>query len=427
MLNATYEPLSVVPSRRAACLVLADKADIIEDDGTHLHCGDAQGAQPGRDPPALRREGAVPPPHGDVAPCRVRPRRAQLPVLRADRRLDRPHHAALARRRAHLGERRRGVPAVQPAQARPHARRGRHAAGPPGPRPEGAGLDHACRSTASPRPGSRTSPSPADECRPGTSKHLAGDAAAFHARPLRRASARPRSSRRRRRRWCSARRSEPSRSTGSRRRGRASTSSADDRVGAACCCGPASTCGSTSRSRRRPACGATMSAERCGGWASSGSAALAPTVEPMHTCTAVGCSAPHGPTTSASRASGPGEVMVGEAKLVGISQRRTRDAARFQTMVHLRWRPDTVAGVDRRDPLRTPTGADLHAVAATCPHPASSIITSLDGRLAERVARAVAERRRCRWRTATGRVATSALKSMAPALPTPLSALPDRS
>jgi len=37
VLNATYEPLSVVPSRRAACLVLADKADVVEDDGTHLH------------------------------------------------------------------------------------------------------------------------------------------------------------------------------------------------------------------------------------------------------------------------------------------------------------------------------------------------------------------------------------------------------
>ena len=37
VLNATYEPLSVVPSRRAACLVLADKADLVEDDGTHLH------------------------------------------------------------------------------------------------------------------------------------------------------------------------------------------------------------------------------------------------------------------------------------------------------------------------------------------------------------------------------------------------------
>ena len=37
VLNATYEPLSVVSARRAACLVLADKADIIEDDGTELH------------------------------------------------------------------------------------------------------------------------------------------------------------------------------------------------------------------------------------------------------------------------------------------------------------------------------------------------------------------------------------------------------
>src|SRR4051812_44597251 len=37
VLNATSEPLSVVPSRRAACLVLADKADIVADDGTQLH------------------------------------------------------------------------------------------------------------------------------------------------------------------------------------------------------------------------------------------------------------------------------------------------------------------------------------------------------------------------------------------------------
>ena len=36
VLNATYEPLSVVPARRAACLVLADKADLVADDGTEL-------------------------------------------------------------------------------------------------------------------------------------------------------------------------------------------------------------------------------------------------------------------------------------------------------------------------------------------------------------------------------------------------------
>jgi len=36
VLNASYEPLSVVPARRAACLVLADKADILADDGTPI-------------------------------------------------------------------------------------------------------------------------------------------------------------------------------------------------------------------------------------------------------------------------------------------------------------------------------------------------------------------------------------------------------
>ena len=37
VLNATYEPLSVVPAFRAVCLVLADKADLIADDGHLLH------------------------------------------------------------------------------------------------------------------------------------------------------------------------------------------------------------------------------------------------------------------------------------------------------------------------------------------------------------------------------------------------------
>lgn len=37
VLNASYEPLSVVPARRAACLVIADKAEIVESDGSFLH------------------------------------------------------------------------------------------------------------------------------------------------------------------------------------------------------------------------------------------------------------------------------------------------------------------------------------------------------------------------------------------------------
>lgn len=36
VLNASFEPLSVVPCRRAACLVLDDKAEVIEHDGTYL-------------------------------------------------------------------------------------------------------------------------------------------------------------------------------------------------------------------------------------------------------------------------------------------------------------------------------------------------------------------------------------------------------
>ncbi len=42
---------------------------------------------------------------------------------------------------------------------------------------------------------------------------------------------------------------------------------------------------------------------------------------------------------------GPGEVLLGERKLVGISQRRTRNGSRFQCMVHLRWSPDVLVGL----------------------------------------------------------------------------------
>lgn len=49
---------------------------------------------------------------------------------------------------------------------------------------------------------------------------------------------------------------------------------------------------------------------------------------------------------------GTGEVVVPglgvgvrPRKVVGISQRRTRDLARFQTMIHLRWRPELVAAL----------------------------------------------------------------------------------
>ncbi len=42
---------------------------------------------------------------------------------------------------------------------------------------------------------------------------------------------------------------------------------------------------------------------------------------------------------------GTGEVTAGNSKLVGISQRRTREYARFQSMCHLQWRPEMVAAL----------------------------------------------------------------------------------
>jgi len=42
---------------------------------------------------------------------------------------------------------------------------------------------------------------------------------------------------------------------------------------------------------------------------------------------------------------GTGEVMAGSSKLVGISQRRTRTWARFQSMCHLQWRPEVAAAL----------------------------------------------------------------------------------
>jgi lipoate-protein ligase A len=79
---------------------------------------------------------------------------------------------------------------------------------------------------------------------------------------------------------------------------------------------------------------------------------------------------------------GPGEVVVEGAKLVGISQRRTRLAARFQTMVHLQWRPDVVAslvaaslGVDG------PSMQDLAPLVKTCAASAADITARLTAAL----------------------------------------------
>jgi lipoate-protein ligase A len=57
---------------------------------------------------------------------------------------------------------------------------------------------------------------------------------------------------------------------------------------------------------------------------------------------------------------GPGEVLVDGAKLVGISQRRTRHGSRFQCMAHVRWSPEVLVGL-LADPRPAPE--ELPAVA----------------------------------------------------------------
>lgn len=57
---------------------------------------------------------------------------------------------------------------------------------------------------------------------------------------------------------------------------------------------------------------------------------------------------------------GTGEVMAGDSKLVGVSQRRTREYARFQSMCHLRWRPELAAALVAEP---RPTAAALAASA----------------------------------------------------------------
>jgi lipoate-protein ligase A len=70
---------------------------------------------------------------------------------------------------------------------------------------------------------------------------------------------------------------------------------------------------------------------------------------------------------------GPGEVLVDDAKLVGVAQRRTRLAARFQTMVHLRWRPDVVASLV----AASPSARELAPMVKTCSASADDVVARL--------------------------------------------------
>ena len=75
---------------------------------------------------------------------------------------------------------------------------------------------------------------------------------------------------------------------------------------------------------------------------------------------------------------GPGEVCRDDAKLVGISQRRTRDLARFQCVLYRAYDPSLMVAV-LRDPR--PAVAALRPV-ATIDASASAVVDSLSEALA---------------------------------------------
>ena len=123
-----------------------------------------------------------------------------------------------------------------------------------------------------------------------------------------------------------------------------SRSSAGAAAAAPCSSCPATSSGSTCWCRATTRCGTTTSAGPATGSARCGSSALA-------AIGVVGTEVHGGGLICTPWCSlvcfaglGPGEVTLGGAKLVGISQRRTRAGARFQCAVHRRW--DPVAVVD---------------------------------------------------------------------------------
>ena len=72
---------------------------------------------------------------------------------------------------------------------------------------------------------------------------------------------------------------------------------------------------------------------------------------------------------------GPGEVTVGEAKAVGLAQRRTRHGARFQTAVNLAWDPAPLAGLLALGAEeRAQVVADLQGAVVPVPGPADRVV-----------------------------------------------------
>jgi len=81
---------------------------------------------------------------------------------------------------------------------------------------------------------------------------------------------------------------------------------------------------------------------------------------------------------------GPGEVTVDGRKVVGLSQRRTREAARFQCCALLRWEPERLLDLLALDDTERRRGAEaLRPVAAgagAVPDLAASLVAAVSAR-----------------------------------------------
>ena len=76
--------------------------------------------------------------------------------------------------------------------------------------------------------------------------------------------------------------------------------------------------------------------------------------------------------------SSPGEVFVGANKLVGISQRRSRDGARFQCVLYRHWRPSEWSQVLSSSDVRSRV-ADI--AVATLDIPAQTLVNAISEQL----------------------------------------------
>ena len=130
LLNASFEPLCVVSSRRAVVLVLKDKAEIVHRNGAEFRSERRTVPVPS----VIRLVHFVRVPYRATAPLSRRAvfaaRPPPVPVLRQQRREPGPHRPALARRPPHVGERRRLVSRLQRPQRGPAPLRVRDGAAP---------------------------------------------------------------------------------------------------------------------------------------------------------------------------------------------------------------------------------------------------------------------------------------------------------